>query len=239
MSQDRVISDRFAALATAMHDEPSVAETLESVLTSARYAVACRHAGVMLVHGGNRVEVAAVAEPRLEQVDRIQVESGRGPGLEALAQDRPVLVADTHTESRWPRWAEVVRTLGVRSLLAVPLATAVTAVGTLNLYDPEPNRFDQDDVAIARIFARHAAVALASARNLENVWLAVDARKIVGQAQGILMERYGITADQALSVLMRYSRDTNTKLRCVAETVIRDRVVPAPAPGPHDPDSDG
>lgn len=239
MSQDRVISDRFAALATAMHDEPSVAETLESVLTSARYAVACRHAGVMLVHGGNRLEVAAVTEPLLEQVDRIQVESGQGPDLEALAQDRPVLVADTHLESRWPRWAEIVRTLGVRSLLAVPLATDVTTVGTLNLYDPEPNRFDRDDVAIARIFARHAAVALASARNLENVWLAVDARKIVGQAQGILMERYGLAADQALSVLMRYSRDTNTKLRCVAETVIHNRVIPPPAPSPHDPYSGG
>ena len=235
MSQDRVISDRFAALATAMHDEPSVAQTLESVLTSARYAVACRHAGVMLVHGGNRVEVAAVSQAGLEQIDRIQVESGQGPDLEALAQDRPVLVADTLHESRWPRWAELVQGLDIRSLLAVPLATDLTTVGTLNLYDPEPNRFDRDDVAIARIFARHAAVALASARNLENVWLAVDARKIVGQAQGILMERYGLTADQALAVLMRYSRDTNTKLRRVAETVIHERVIPAVAAGPHDP----
>jgi AmiR/NasT family two-component response regulator len=49
---------------------------------------------------------------------------------------------------------------------------------------------------------------------------AVDARKLVGQAMGILMERYDVDADRAFEVLKRYSQDTNTKLRDVAQQLI-------------------
>jgi GAF domain-containing protein len=227
MSQDWTVSDRFAAYAAAMHDAPTVTETLEAVLDHARHALGCRYVAVMFIHGGNRIEVAAATDPVLEQLDQVQVDFDTGPDLDALSRAGPLLINDLERETRWPQWLAAIRPLGVRSLLAIPLTTDVITVGTLNFYDPEPDRFDRGDVAIAHIFARHAAVALATARNLENIWQAVDARKIVGQAQGILMERYQLTAEQALAVLMRYSRDTNTKLHLVARTVIDDRTLPA------------
>jgi AmiR/NasT family two-component response regulator len=67
---------------------------------------------------------------------------------------------------------------------------------------------------------------LASARRAENLWLAIDARKLVGQAQGILMERFDLTPDQAFAVLLRYSQDKNIKLRDVAELLVSRRSLP-------------
>ena len=66
--------------------------------------------------------------------------------------------------------------------------------------------------------------------------MAVDARKRIGQAQGILMERFDLTDDQAFAVLLRYSQDNNVKLRVVADRLVETRVLPiAAVPTPAEP----
>jgi AmiR/NasT family two-component response regulator len=73
------------------------------------------------------------------------------------------------------------------------------------------------------VYADHAAVAVANARSESTLWQAIEARKLIGQAQGILMERFDLTDDQAFAVLRRYSQDNNVKLRDVAQRLIQTR----------------
>jgi GAF domain-containing protein len=219
-------AEDFAQLAISLHDEPGVDETVDRVLAYALKAVDCEYAGVIFVHGRSRVETAAATDPLIETLDKVQMECGEGPDIDVLADRYSVIVSDTYTERRWPTWAERVASHGIRSLLSVRMYTSASTIGTLNLYDSRPDRFNVDDQAVAHLLSRHAAVALASARTTENLWQAVDARKLVGQAQGILMERYQLTADQAFAVLMRYSQDNNLKLRAVAEGLIMSRRLP-------------
>ncbi len=215
----------FADLAIRLHDEPTVVETVDYVVQYALKAVDCQYAGVMLVHNGQKVETAASTDPLVEQLDQIQIECGEGPGLD-LTEPMTLRVADTGLDRRWENWAQRVAERGVRSVLVAKLSTGTDDLGTLNLFHTEPDAFDADDEAVASILARHAAVALASARQSENLWLAIDARKLVGQAQGILMERFDLTADQAFAVLLRYSQGKNLKLRDVAELLVSRRSLP-------------
>ena len=67
------------------------------------------------------------------------------------------------------------------------------------------------------LFASHAAVAVAGAQKLEHVTVALSRRDVIGQAKGVLMERYKIPADRAFGLLARVSQDTNRKLHEVAE----------------------
>ena len=69
-------------------------------------------------------------------------------------------------------------------------------------------------------------IAISSASQEDNLTAAIDARKVVGHAQGILMERYHLDADRAFAVLQRYSQDHNVKLRIVAERLIATRQLP-------------
>ena len=51
-------------------------------------------------------------------------------------------------------------------------------------------------------------------------------RSGVGQAQGIVMERFGLTAEQAFDHLQRLSRDTGVGLLHVAEHLVETRDLP-------------
>ena len=80
--------------------------------------------------------------------------------------------------------------------------------------------FGQADITIGQNFARHASVALSTAYVKEGLQIAIDARTFVGQAQGILMGRYGITAERAFEYLRRRSQQENVKLGDIAHDVI-------------------
>lgn len=222
-------ADSFARLAIEMHEAPGVEETIDAVVQFALQALSCTYAGVALYARGSRPEVAAVTDPVVADVYDLQLTSQTGPLVTALQEKTTVLIRDTTTDDRWPEWAAKVAALGVRSVLDVPLVTgggAHQTVGVLGLYSPDADAFDADDEAIAHILARHASVAVASARHEETMAQAVDARKLVGQAMGILMERFDVDGDRAFAILKRYSQDTNTKLRDVAQHLIDTRKLP-------------
>ena len=222
-------ADSFARLAIEMHEAPGVEETIDAVVQFALQALSCTYAGVALYARGSRPEVAAATDPVVADVYDLQLTSQTGPLVTALQEKTTVLIRDTTTDDRWPEWAAKVAALGVRSVLDVPLVTgggAHQTVGVLGLYSPDADAFDADDEAIAHILARHASVAVASARHEETMAQAVDARKLVGQAMGILMERFDVDGDRAFAILKRYSQDTNTKLRDVAQHLIDTRKLP-------------
>ncbi|MFI5695317.1 GAF and ANTAR domain-containing protein [Kribbella sp. NPDC051586] len=215
----------FAHLAVELHDATGLEETVDAVVQFALQALSCTYAGIALTARGARPEIAAVTDPVVAEVYGLQIDHQSGPLMTAMRERRPVLIRDTLADDRWPEWAAKVAALGVRSVLDVPLATSRT-VGVLGLYSPDPDAFAADDEAVAHILARHASVALASARHEATMAQAIDARKLVGQAMGILMERFDIDGERAFAVLKRYSQDTNTKLRDVAQQLIDTRRLP-------------
>jgi GAF domain-containing protein len=216
----------FARLAVELHEETGVEETVEAILQFALQAVNCTHAGLVLSHRGGKLETTAATDPLVEKADQLQLEWNEGPALSVTAEHDTVLVGDTASDTRWPEWAPKVAALGLRSALAVRLHTNGATLGVLELFHTEPYAFEVDDDAVAHILARHASVAVASARQEASLWQAIDARKLIGQAQGILMERFDIDGDQAFAVLRRYSQDYNIKLRDVAQRLIDTRKLP-------------
>lgn len=218
-------ADTFAQLAIELHDAPGVDETLETAVQFALQAENCTHAGVVLAGRGGRAEIGAVTDPVVDTLYRIEIETGQGPTLAALSGDT-IVVADVATDHRWPRWQSAAADAWIGSALHVPMTASDRKTGVLSLYNTQANAFTLDDEAIAHILARHASVAVATARHEVAMAQAVDARKLVGQAMGILMERFDINADQAFAVLRRYSQDTNTKLRDVAQQLVDTRELP-------------
>ncbi len=117
---------------------------------------------------------------------------------------------------------------GALSSLAVPLPISEGIAGAVNVYARKPNAFDEDSRSVATRFAGYAAVVAANmyayeeARDLvEHLERRVQSRAVVEQAKGILMERHELTADQAMQALTRVARDTDTKVRDIADNLVR------------------
>jgi AmiR/NasT family two-component response regulator len=71
--------------------------------------------------------------------------------------------------------------------------------------------------------------ALEAARTeIGHLHTALDRRLVIGQAQGILMERLGIDSGQAIDYLKRMSTHRNQKLFGIAEDIVRTRELPGP-----------
>jgi len=215
-------ADAFARLAVELYDADGMDETVEAVVQFALQAEACSYAGVTLTLRGSR-EVAAVTDPLVTEIYELQSEIGEGPMLTALSQGVAVHVADVEAETRWPVWAARLTQYRVRSSLHVPMWANEQLIGVLSLFHTDPNAFSEDDEAIAHILARHASIAVASTRDDETMTAAVDARKLVGQAMGILMERFDVDETGAFEILKRYSQQNNLKLRDVAQELIDTR----------------
>jgi GAF domain-containing protein len=216
----------FAELALHLYEEPTVPETVDRVLDFARSAVNCSHATVLFVHGRKRIETVASTDPVLAELDGRQMELGEGPDL-ALAQGGDdVIVRDIGEDVRWPWWASIVTAAGLRSMIGVRLYTSRRTIGSLNLYDVRPDHFTEPDRQVAHVLARHAALALGRVQDSEHLLRAMDSRKLIGQAQGILMERFQLDDDGAFAVLRRYSQNNNMKLHDVARLVVETRHLP-------------
>jgi len=219
-------ADAFARLAHELHQQPNVEKTLERIVESAAAVVGCDYAGVLVTRKGNQFDAITASHPVAEKADQLQVELHEGPAISAVADTRTTLVTDTAADMRWPYWAAGARDLQLGSVLAVRLSTTQSTLGALNLYACSPRWFDPDALAAAEVFGRHASIALASAKQEESLRQAIDARTLIGRAQGILMERFALDDQGAFEVLRRYSQNTNTKLNEVARILVRSRTLP-------------
>lgn len=216
----------FAQLAHQLHDQGGFEETIDLLLESAPALVGTDCASILLVRHGRLVEAGPRTAEIATKADRFQVDVGEGPAFLAVNEEHSVLVHDSATDARWPRWGPSAAQLGLHSALSVRLWTNKHTLGAITFYASRVHAFDLDEVAIAEIIGRHASVALAAARQEESLTQAIDARKLVGQAQGILMERYDLDDAQAFDVLRRYSQTTNTKLNEVARRLVDTRKLP-------------
>jgi len=210
-----------ASFARELSTSASEPQQLElAVATVVALVEGCDHAGVTMVtrHG---LETMAATSELVTNGDQLQYELGEGPCLDTVKTHTTVISSEIASDPRWPRWGPVVaQRYGFGSLLSLLLYTGQDSYGALNLYSGRPNAYSRDDILVAHSLAAHLAVAVAAAREIDHRGIAMVSRLVIGQAEGILMERYRLTAEQAFDLLRNSSEDSNRKLILVAEEIV-------------------
>jgi hypothetical protein len=151
------------------------------------------------------------------RVDALQTETGEGPCLDAVYQEKTVGVPDMASETRWPKFASRATEAGAGSMLSFQLWVEGDNLGALNLYGRRPHAFTEESEQVGLLFVSHAAVAMASAQKLDHLLEGLGTRDVIGQAKGILMERFSIDAQKAFSLLVRASQQRHAKVRDLAD----------------------
>lgn len=215
----RALGD-FAVDMQSQLDGESVLQTITA--GSVAIIPGVRWAGVSLVHG-RVIEPRVPTDPLVTKLDALQSELDEGPCMSAVREHRTIHIDDMSRPSRWPRFAEAAITLGVRSSLSFQLFVDQRTLGALNLYGDQPGGFDDDSFLYGEILAQHASVALAGSQASDQFDRALASRDIIGQAKGIIMERFDVDDVRAFALLTQLSQESNTKLIEVAKSVIETR----------------
>jgi GAF domain-containing protein len=175
---------------------------------------------------GNRPATAAYSGQLALDLDEAQYERGHGPCLHAATTGEQVEIDDARTETRWPDHTARAVERGSLSSLSVPLPMEGLHAG-LNLYATEAGAIDEHTRTAAGEFARAAAISIGNmhayqtAKDIaDNLETAVRSRTVIDQAKGILMERHGLTPDQAFQFLVHASQASDRELRDVADHLL-------------------
>ncbi len=221
MTDDLLTVARELVEVTRLVDDDDFGATLQRFVTRVvRTVPGCDHATITVRANG---AVETVAESAAVGLD----ESESGPVLEAVTFGEPRRLDDVATDQRWPGFAARVAGAGYRSVLVLPLPTQSDSSAVFTLYSATPNQFGDTSFDLVLLFTLHAgavfdnAALYHDARSLvEQLRSALRTRSIVGQAQGLLMHRFGYETGSAFEVLKKASQNSNTKLRDVAGLLI-------------------
>lgn len=190
-------------------------------------------AGIMLMSGDvPRASVCSTDEVSA-LVERLQIDLGEGPCVDAFDQDRPVLEPDLAAPAipRWLAFSGPAVEAGVRAIFGFPLQIGAVRLGALNLYCDRPGTLSDDQhadaLAVADVVAQ-AVVAMQAnappghlARELE---AGGDFQYVVHQASGMVAAQLQVDVGQALIRLRAYAFANSRSLAEVADDVVARRL---------------
>lgn len=210
------VSRRLSAALT-----PADLDSTLSTITAAAVEVLpdVRYASITVAHADGRLETSAVTAELIRDLDAAQYELREGPCYGAAVEAPRFTSPDLQHDARFPRYAPVAARYGIRAQAGIRLFETKTSQGALNLYAEEAGAF-ADFEAMGALFAHQSATALAYARHVDDLQAALASRQVIGQAVGLVMERYGLDDARAFAFLTRMSSHENVKMRDLARRLV-------------------
>ncbi|WP_207843646.1 GAF and ANTAR domain-containing protein [Williamsia soli] len=206
------VATALASLAEGVSAAHSADEALGAVTAAVVELLDGADSADILIIAGRkktfRSYAATSALPR--EMDDLQEQVGEGPCIDAAGGTTLVRADDLNTETRWPEFCRGATDAGVTSMLSFKLYTAPNVRAALNVFGKAADAFDDRDEEVGLMLATNAAVALHMANSREQFESALASRDIIGQAKGMIMERFRVDAVQAFNLLVKLSQDSNT-----------------------------
>lgn len=219
----------LSALASSGASEESAAAR---IMVLAMDLVQCDGAGITMVREHGTLKTLVASDPSGIEADELQYALGEGPCYTAALSQQTILSNDVQGDDRWAQWGPMASALGLSSVLSGRMGFEGRRIGAVNLYSHARHGFTTNDMTALNDFAYHAGAALRQISQVANLRASMEGRTVIGQAQGVLMQRFGLSADNSFAVLKRYSQQNNVKVRALAEFVTERRQLPETWPPP-------
>lgn len=214
--------------ATAVADDEMVDRALDLVVNLARATLGGADGVSVSLRRHGQLRTVAASDQTILDMDADQYATGEGPCVDASVEGRWFHADALDQETRWPSFTPKARALGINAILSSPLLAGDRPVGALNIYSRTAAAFAARDQALASTFAGEASRLLSSARAgsaedelSDRLSLALRTRRTIAHAQGVLMEREGIGASEAYTLLRTFSQETSQPLSQRAADIAR------------------
>jgi signal transduction protein with GAF and PtsI domain len=199
-------------------------ETLRSLAAVTAGALEAEACAVLLADAaGGTLSPRALEGPLDHLRDAGPLAAVAGVLATVFREGRPALLEDTAAADPADPLAAAVRADGLRSVAAAPMAVKDRTNGVLCAFASAPRAFGEDELGLIATVARQAALAVENAKlfgETRAMQEALESRKVIERAKGVLMRRRGLTENEAFRLLQKRSMDQRVGMRVIAEAIL-------------------
>ena len=141
---------------------------------------------------------------------------------DVIKSKKPTMIYDVRKESRY-QFRDLAVKEDLTSMLSVPMIVKDKAIGVINVYTKKPHHFSQEEINVLQMVANQAAVAVENTKLVEESMKAKEAletRKVIERAKGILMKMRGLDEESAYRLIHKKSMDSCKSMKEIAESII-------------------
>lgn len=164
-----------------------------------------------------------------EYIQKPPLKMGEGIAGKVVKENRPIAVFDVIKKTEY-KYKDIAKKEGLKSLLCVPLSVKGRAIGVINCYTSRPHKFSKMEIQVLTTVANQAAIAIENTELMVKTRVIqeeLEARKLVERAKDILMQRLGLSGEEAYRRIQKQSMNTRRSIREVAEAIILTREIEA------------
>jgi len=198
-------------------------EILQLIVTMTAKVMDSQICSIMLLdEKRNELFIAATQSLSQEYLSKPNLKVGQSISGRVVLEKRPITVLDVTKELGY-MYPDVARNEGIVSLLSVPMMVKDRAIGVINSYTKSEHKFRQEESSILQAVANQAAVAIENTHLSEEILTAKEAlesRKVIERAKGILMKELGVSEDEAYKKIHKKSMDLRKTMKEIADAII-------------------
>lgn len=157
--------------------------------------------------GSHIVVVAEHRPPGITGLGLVISLTGNAITEHAITSRQPIAVFDAQHDPRMGDGTRTAASLGIASMLIVPIVAGGTVIGTLGLDSLEPREFTSEDIRLAQTVASTAAPALEHARLFESLEGELLERRRIEQALRTSEARHRALIDAMPDAIYRLDTD--------------------------------
>lgn len=200
-----------------------IREILQLIVTMTAEMMGSKVCSLMLLNEkGTHLSIEATQSISEEYKSKPPVPVKTSVSGRAVLQKRHVIVPDVANDPSYT-YPDIARKENLKSMLVIPMMIKGKPLGVLNCYTVEQHEFTNEEVQLVQAVANQAAVAIEHTRTMEKAVAAeeaLEARKLIERAKGILMRQQGLAEDAAFRIIQRQAMDRRKSMREVAEAII-------------------
>lgn len=209
----------------------SLDEKLGEVIGLTVQATVCDACLVYLIdRTTNEIVLRASQAPHVDDIGMVRVKLGEGiTGWVAEHNSVVALTENAFQDPRFKKFPQLIEDT-YEALLSVPLVGGGETIGVINVHHRLPYRYSKEEISMMVFIGEQLGGAILTnlleeerARLLEETLemkRALETRKVMERAKGILQQRHGISEEEAYLRLRNQSRRLRRPMKELAEAII-------------------
>ncbi|MFH1406510.1 MAG: GAF and ANTAR domain-containing protein [Candidatus Omnitrophota bacterium] len=215
--------ETLSKVAGVLSSDMYLKEILDLIVSMTAQMMDSKICSIMLLNEDND-ELIIMATQSLSELYRNKPSIKIGKSISGIAvkEKRPVTVSDVTNDQRY-MYPDIAKKEGLVSMVSVPMMVKNKVIGVINSYTSKKHKFTGEEIRVLQAVANQAAVTIENtklfdkARAMEE---ALEARKLIERAKGILTREHSISEDAAFRMIQKESMDSRKSMRDIAEAIV-------------------